>query len=655
MQVCASCGKESEQGFAFCPHCGSPFTAERIQRKVVTVLFCDVVGSTALGESVDAEAARSLLAHFFARMKTIVEAHGGVVDKFIGDAVMAVFGVPVAHEDDALRAVRAAVEMQAALPQLELLGRIGINTGEVVAGTAERLVTGDAVNVAKRLEQAAEPGAVLLGLRTMELVRRKVDAMPLGALGLKGKSEPVPAWKLLSVDTDPADPRPRTPMVGRTAELTELLAAFGRVTRERSCQLLTLLGSAGVGKSRLALEFLAGLDARVVSGRCLSYGKGITYWPVVEVVKQLDALPKNEAAAAAIRSLLEKIESRTSASEIAWAFRELLEQEAQDGPLVCVLDDLHWAEETFLDLVEEVAALARDAPILLLCMARPDMLERRPAWSDGKPNATTRLMQPLDRAESARLLDELGGIPAGDANDDDDLRERICAAAEGNPLFLEELQALVRASGGRELAMPPTIQALLAARLDQLDPAERSALERGAVAGRVFHQGAVQELVDDEPELPARLDALVRKELIQPYDAQIPGDNAYRFRHQLIRDATYDALPKAVRAELHLRFADWLETCRPHMIEVDELLGYHLEQAARYRADLGSTDPALAERAAAQLAGTARRALRRGDWGAAINLLERALVLTEAADLRAGLELDLARASSQTHGAAPIH
>ena len=508
MQVCAGCGKESEEGFAFCPHCGVRLTAERIQRKIVTVLFCDVVGSTASGESVDAETARSLLAHFFVRMKGIIEAHGGVVDKFIGDAVMAVFGVPVAHEDDALRAVRAASEMRAALPELKLLARIGINTGEVVTGTAERLVTGDAVNVAARLEQVAAPGTVLLGAGTVQLVQGKVDVSPVGSLELKGKSEPVPAWELLSLRRAPAEHRPPTPMIGRKAELEQLRAVLDQALRARSCRLFTILGDAGVGKSRLASEFLAGLEARVVRGRCLSYGKGITYWPIVEVVKQLDALPKNEAAAAAIRSLLGKIESGTSGKEIAWAFRELLEQEAQDAPLVCVLDDLHWGEETFLNLVEEVAALARDAPILLLCMARPDLLEHRSALGDGNPNATATLIEPLDEEESVCLLEELGGV-SGDADAADveagarhrELRERICAAADGNPLFIEELHALVQESRVGELAMPPTIQALLAARLDQLDPTERGVLERGAVAGRVFHQSAVEYLVDEEPNL----------------------------------------------------------------------------------------------------------------------------------------------------------
>ena len=651
MQVCASCGKESEEGFAFCPHCGIRLTVERIQRKIVTVLFCDVVGSTASGESVDAETTRSLLAHFFVRMKGIIEAHGGVVDKFIGDAVMAVFGVPVAHEDDALRAVRAASEMRAALPELKLLARIGINTGEAVTGTAERLVTGDAVNVAARLEQVAAPGTVLLGAGTVQLVQGTADVSPVGSLELKGKSELVPAWELLSLRRASAEHQPPMPMIGRTAELEKLRAVLDQALRARSCRLFTILGDAGVGKSRLASEFLAGLEARVVRGRCLSYGKGITYWPIVEVVKQLDALPKNEAAAAAIRSLLGKIESGTSTKEIASAFRELLEQEAQDAPLVCVLDDLHWGEETFLNLVEEVAALAGDAPILLLCMARPDLLEHRSAWGDGNPNATATLIEPLDEEESVRLLEELGGVwgDAGAADveagaTDRELRERISTAADGNPLFIVELHALVQQSRVGELAMPPTIQALLAARLDQLDPIERGVLERGAVAGRVFHQSAIEYLGDEEPELHSCLNALVRKGLIQPHEAQIPSDDAFRFRHQLIRDATYDALPKAVRAELHERFADWLDASRSHMIEVDELRSYHLEQAVRYQTELGYTDPTLITRAGDQLAVAGRRALGRSDWRAAINLLERALTVTGSTELSVALEFDLANA-----------
>ena len=630
----------------FCPYCAAPFasTADRVQRKIVTVLFCDVVGSTAFGELVDAEAVRSLLALFFVQMKAIVEAHGGVVDKFIGDAVMAIFGVPVVHEDDALRALRAAQEMRRAVPELGLQGRIGVNSGEVVTGTAERLATGDAVNVAARLQQAAEPGQVLLGAATLQLVRDAVDAAPIGPLVLKGKSEPVPAWRLLSL-RDWAERPSSARMIGRESELARLRAAVDRAVDERSCQLFTILGSAGVGKSRLAAEFLASVDAHVVRGRCLSYGEGITYWPVVEVVKLLDAIPADKVAASAIRSLLGKGESETNAETIAWAFRKLLEQEAQKQPVVCVLDDLHWGEETFLDLVEEVGDLAREAPILLLCMSRPELLQRRPGWGSGKLNTTTALLQPLDDVESDRLLNELGGFDASAQKGKrapTRLREQIRFAAEGNPLFLGEMLALVRGSGGSEVKVPPTIQALLAARLDQLDPAERSVLERAAVAGRVFHQSAVHALCEGEQHMAARLVALVRQELIEPHPAQIPGEDAYRFRHQLIRDAAYDAAPKAVRIELHERFADWLEThARPHMIELDELLAYHLEQAVRYQAELGRPEPALAAAAATRLAAAGRRANTRGDRRAAESLLGRAVALDNSQDVH--LLVDFAR------------
>jgi class 3 adenylate cyclase/tetratricopeptide (TPR) repeat protein len=605
----------------------------REQRKTVTVVFCDVTGSTELGESTDPEALRALLARYFERMKAIVESHGGTVEKFIGDAVMAVFGVPVAHEDDALRASRAAVEMRDAFPELGIGGRIGVNTGEVVTGTEERLATGDAVNVAARLEQAAQLGEVLIGGETLRLVRSAVAVGPERSLELKGKAESVPAYPLLAV-TGKLERGFATPMVGRARELQGLRDAFARAAADRSCQLFTVLGSAGVGKSRLAAEFLSGLDAEVVRGRCLSYGDGITYWPVIEILKQLATLPEGDAARP-LRALLGETDEPASAEEIAWAFRKLLEQEAQVQPLVCVLDDLHWAEETLLDLVEHVADLSRDAPLLLLCMARPELLELRPSWGGGKWNAATVLLEPLDARETEQLLSELGEVS-------DDLHERIVQVAEGNPLFLEEMLALVRDSGGAEVEVPPTIQALLAARLDQLDPAERSVLEHGSVEGRTFHRGAVAALGDGDGEVDRRLVALVRKELVRPDRAQLPGDDAYRFRHLLIRDAAYDALPKAVRADLHERFADWLEEHGAGLIELDEVVGYHLEQAHRYRLELGRADSGVAERAGERLAAAGRRAFERGDIPAAISLLRRAVnLLSRDRPLRSKLLVDL--------------
>jgi tetratricopeptide (TPR) repeat protein len=600
-----------------------------------------VTGSTELGESTDPEALRALLARYFERMKAILEGHGGSVEKFIGDAVMAVFGVPVAHEDDALRACRAAVEMRDALPGLGIAGRVGVDTGEVVTGTEERLATGDAVNVAARLEQAAQPGEVLIGLDTLRLARSAVEVGEERLLELKGKSEPVAAFPLLAV-TGELERGFATPMVGRENELLRLRAVFDQAVRDHSCQLFTVLGSAGVGKSRLAAEFLAGLETQVVRGRCLSYGEGITYWPVVEILEQLSSLPAGDAARP-LRSLRGGREEPGSAEDIAWAFRKLLEQEAQDQPLVCLLDDLHWAEETLLDLVEHVADLSRDSPILLLCMARPELLERRPSWGGGKWNATTVLLEPLDAAETERLLAELGGVS-------DQLRERIVQVAEGNPLFVEEMLALVRDSGTGELDVPPTIQALLAARLDQLDAPERAVLERGSVEGRTFHRGAVAALTDGNGSVDQRLLALVRKELVRPDRPQLPGDDAYRFRHLLIRDATYEALPKATRAELHERFADWLQGRVGELqAEYDAVIGHHLEQAYRFRSELGTNDPTLAERAGRFLAVAGRIAQARGDMAGAVNLFTRASELLPAEDPERGeVLIGLALAAVQT-------
>jgi class 3 adenylate cyclase/tetratricopeptide (TPR) repeat protein len=627
--VCPSCGRELAADAKFCSECGAALGAAvppaREQRKTVTVLFCDIAGSTALGESTDPEALRALLARYFERMKAIVEAHGGSVEKFIGDAVMAVFGVPAVHEDDALRACRAAVEMREALPELGIRGRIGVCTGEVVTGTEERLATGDAVNVAARLEQAAEPGEVLISAETRGLLRETVEVGEERLLELKGKSEPAPAYPLVAVLGDGAIARRLdVPIVGRERERRALEDAWQRALSERSCHLFTVLGAAGVGKSRLCAEFLGSLDgARVVQGRCLSYGNGITYWPVVEIVLQLDRRPSDPRAAAAIASLLGESDAPSDAEQIAWAFRSLLEEVA---PVVCVFDDLHWAEPTLLDLVDHLADWSRDAPMLVLCMARPELLDRRAGWAGGKLNATTVLLEPLSATETDELIERL----LGDADVDDDLRVRIRDAAEGNPLFVEEMLAMVADSPGAGVVVPPTIQALLAARLDQLDPSERDVLERGAVEGKVFHRGSVEALAPEEHDVSRRLMALVRKELVRPDRAQLAGDDAFRFRHLLIRDAAYEGLPKSARAELHERFADWLAERAEDLIEYDEIAGYHLEQAYRYRVELGLLDDAtaqLAERASDRLGAAGDRALTRNDISAAITLLHRSLEL----------------------------
>ena len=604
--VCAQCGQENPDGFRFCGACGAPLAdaaPAREVRKTVTVLFADVVGSTALGESRDPEAVRALMANWFEDARTILGRHGGTVEKFIGDAVMAVFGIPRTHEDDALRAVRAAAELQR--PEL----RIGVNTGEVVSGEGETMVTGDAVNVAARLEQAAGPGEVLIGMETFRLVRDAVDVEKVPPLDLKGKAEPVPAYRLLQIDTTAEGVARRldSPLVGRRRERERLSADFEHVVTERTCQLFTLLGPAGVGKSRLVLDFVESAGARTVRARCLPYGEGITYWPLVEVVLQLGADPD------AILG--------SSPPETQLAFRRLLESAAADQPLVVVLDDLQWAEETFLDLVEHVADWSRNGAIFLLCVARPELLDARPMWGGGKPNATSILLEPLAQGDVDELLDNLLDGVALDA----DVRRRILTSADGNPLFVEEMVAMVREEGGGALTVPPTIQALLQARLDRLGDDERAVIERGSVEGEVFHQTAVMQLAPEQSRsgVPQRLLALVRKELIRPSEGTLPDDEAFRFRHLLIRDAAYDALPKATRADLHEQFALWLGE-HASLVEQDEITGYHLEQAARYRQELGSGNDALAASAAASLERAAHAAHARGDVVAADNLARRA-------------------------------
>ncbi len=617
MAVCPSCGRENPDEFAFCGHCGAALVAPapaREVRKTVTVLFADVVGSTELGEARDPEAVRAQMGQWFDQARTTIERHGGTVEKFAGDAVMAVFGVPVVHEDDALRAVRSADELRS----LDL--RIGVNTGPVVAGEGETLVTGDAVNVAARLEQAAQPGEVLIGIATYRLVRDAVQVEPVEPLDLRGKSAPVEAFRLLRVDPEAAGfaRHLESPLIGRRRELERMRQDFERTVEERTCHLFTLLGPAGVGKSRLAAEFLAGVEATVLRGRCLPYGEGITYFPLVEVLVQLGAEPESVIG--------------SSPAETQLAFRRLLEREASDRPLVAVFDDIQWAEPTFLDLIEHVADLSRGAPIFVLCVARPDLLDLRPTWAGGKLNATTVLLEPLAAEECEQLIAALGGA-------EDETSAKIVAASEGNPLFVEEMLAMLHDEG--DVAVPPTIHALLQARLDTLGRDERAVIERGAVEGQVFHRGAVVALAP-ETDVDVQLPSLVRKELIRPDAPTFSDEDAYRFRHLLIRDAAYESLPKETRAELHERFADWLDG-HAELVEQDEIVGYHLEQAAAYRKELGGADESLERRAAERLATAGRAARDRGDGAAVITLLRRAADLLPSAD-QARLEaiLDLA-------------
>jgi class 3 adenylate cyclase/tetratricopeptide (TPR) repeat protein len=598
-------------------------------RKTVTVLFCDLVGSTALGDRSDPELLREAMARYHAELRTILERHGGTVEKFVGDAAMAVFGLPQVHEDDALRAVSAAAEIRQALEGLELQVRIGINTGEVVAGEGETLVTGDAVNVAARLEQAADAGEILLGEETERLVHDRVSVDPVEPLSLKGKAERVPAFRLLEVVPDvPAFTRPiEAPFVGREKELEALESALASAVERRQPQLATIVGPPGIGKSRLARELVGRSDARVLVGRCLSYGEGITYWPLQEVAQQvgdLDAVLCDDLAGVRIQAALG--EGSASSEEIAWGFRKLFEALAQVQPLIVVLDDVHWAEPTLLDLIEYLAAFASDAPLLLLCSARPDLFDRRPEWTTPKPNATLLTLEPLPEEQTETLVEELAHFGA-------EAKERIVEAAEGNPLFVEQLVAHQAEGGNGGLEIPPTMQALLAARIDRLEPPERAVIERASVEGRLFHRGSVQALLaeTERERVGGHLLTLVRKEFIRPDRSQLPGDDGFRFGHILIRDAAYGSLPKRERAELHERFADWIEE-RMGEDAPEEILGYHLEQAYRYRAELGAPDEALATRAGRLLAEAGRRAHARNDAAATRSLLDRATDLLPDGD-----------------------
>ena len=575
----------------------------------MTVLYCDVVASTELGDRLDPESVRRLMSRFYDESAEVLRAHGATVEKYIGDEVMAVFGVPVVRQDDALRAVRAACELRERLTALSLPDwdarlqvRIGLNTGEVVAGDASAghgFVTGDAVNVGKRIEQAAGSGEILVGAETYAAVAHAVDAEPLGPLRFKGKSSPLAVYRIERVHAD-AGPLPRradVPIVGRGEELERLLDAYGRAASGAGAQLLTVVGDAGIGKSRLARELAArvGTEATVAVGRCHPYGEAITFSPLRELFDGIGA---------------DDVSLDGAAHEVFSAASGALARSAEQRPLVAVFEDVHWAEPTLLDLVEYLAARLGEARVLLVCLARPELEEHRSSWL-----RDALVLRPLSSAESETLLAELGA-PAS-------VRRRIVDAAEGNPLFAEQLTAIA-GEAGAELTVPASIQGVLQERLDRLDREERAVLERAAIVGRDFSLAAVVEL--SPPRLrefaSARLLALARKDLL----AAAPDDDGFRFRHALIRDAAYDGMPKVLRAELHERMGKLLE---------DEgadpaVVGHHFEQAARHRRQLGRVDAAtsaIGARAAGHLSRAGAQASSTGDFRAASTFLDRASAL----------------------------
>ena len=638
--TCRQCGSENQASSRFCSACGAALASPaeaRPGRKIVTALFCDVSGWTALSDGVDPEILRSVLNRYFSELRAIIERHGGTVEKYIGDAVMAVFGIPRTHEDDALRAVRAAAEFRDRLPTvaqeagLALRFRTGVNTGVVFTGAGGNLAVGNALNLAARLEQSAQPGEILLGEETLALARDAVSVQALEPLAVKGRSDPLPAFRLLGVDPLALGISPRLdgPMVGREEELRLLRDVWSRVVEESRCRLCTIAGDAGIGKSRLAAELLVSVKtaATVLRGRCLQYGDGITFWPLIEALR-----PIGER----VDSLLARLNSGDWAvpEELFLDVRRPLEELAIKQPLILLIEDLHWAQPMLLDLLDYLIDLSRGAPILLLCTARLELLGQRPDW---EARTTIRLGR-LSQAESAVLLDQLGSrLDAG-------TRARVMAASEGNPLFLEEMVTLAR--DHTTVLVPPSIQALLTARLERLVGEEREVLERGAVEGDVFHRSAVCALSGERAagEVEYRLRRLVHQEFINPHPAMVGRDQAFRFRTLLIRDAAYDALPKVARAELHKSFGHWLTGTFPESGELDEIAGWHFERAVRYRRELAmEVKPDLAHRAASHLLAAALRARDHSDVAMMNDFLERALALAPLGDeLRARICLDFA-------------
>jgi len=698
MRICATCGEESPERFRYCPTCGATLATAQIgrdSRKTVTIVFANPKPHTESGAPLEPATFTDVMTRYFEVMKKALEAHGGTVEKFIGDAVMAVFGLPVRHEDDALRAVRAAADMQAALPALNadfgarygvrLLNHIGVNTGEVIAtgdaSSAQRLVTGDTVNTAARLEQAAGAAEIILGELTELLTRGTVEVEPIEPLTLKGKAEPVPAYRLLRVSARPAErSSTATPFVGREAEMSRLHDALAGAATGPRARLTVVLGDAGVGKSRLTKEFAAGAadGATVVRGRCLPYGDGITFWPIAEIVRAAAGIADDDPPAVARERIgrlvadrgvddAEAIVDRVAAAiglsagdfqiaELFWASRRLLELLAADRPLVAIIDDVHNAAPTFLDLVDHVIEASTGAAILILCSGRFELLQAHADWAEAHSEERIALT-PLSATDSDAIIDQLlEGL-------DERVRTRIATAAEGNPLYVEQMVSMlvetgaIRRDGDRwlptapdaDIAVPPSVQALVAARLDALGPSERATVEPASVIGLSFPVDALGELVptDINERLPVCLDGLEAKQFVRPADAE----HTYRFGHGVIRDTTYGSMLKRIRVALHEQFVTWAERVnreRGRETEFEEILGYHLEQSYRYRLELGPLDDegrTVGRRAAEKLGSAGKRALGRTDMPTAADLLGRAArLLPEDDPPRIDLLTELAEA-----------
>jgi class 3 adenylate cyclase/tetratricopeptide (TPR) repeat protein len=624
-----------------------------VERKLATVMFVDLVESTELLAGVDPEVVRRRVTRFFDEVERCIVLHGGTVEKFAGDAVMAAFGIPLAHEDDAERAVRAALATLQKVKDLDLQARVGIESGEVVAEEEREstFATGEPVNLAARLQQVASAGEILVGPGTARLVQGRIELATLPPLDIRGFDRPVEAHRVVCV-AEPGRPLQSlaAPLVGRDAELDLLENTFERTVRDRRASLVTIYGDPGVGKSRLAREFVAGLDRAVVlSGRCLPYGEGVTYWPLAEMVKASAGIADDDPPAQAREKLreccedeavadllglavgvLEAVEGERSQQEITWAARAWAEQLAAAQPLVLVFEDVHWGEDPLLDLIEHLAAWVREQPLLILCIARTELLDVRPTWGGGRVRSTTLELEPLPPEESRELIEALASeleLPV-DA-------ETVLAKTEGNPLFVEEtIRMLAERPRDEAERIPDTLQALIAARIDRLPGVERVLLQRAAAMGRIFMAGALKHLSPEVDDVDTALDSLLLRDLIvREPRTTISGEQAYKFRHVLIREVAYAGLSKASRAELHRRFAGWLgERAGDELVEIR---AFHLDQATRLLAELDGAAPAeLKEEAASALTHAGKRALSREAFRSARKLLLRAVELSPTLDRR---------------------
>jgi class 3 adenylate cyclase/tetratricopeptide (TPR) repeat protein len=622
-----------------------------MERKLATAMFVDLVDSTALVSSSDPEIVRRQVTGFFDRVKGHIDAYGGTVEKFAGDAVLAVFGVPTTHEDDAERAVRAAVAIRES-GDGELPVRIGIEAGEVVVEDVDStFATGEALNIAARLQQCAEPGEILIGPTAYGLTADRVETERVDARALKGLRDDLAVRRVVCADRPSGRPlNVVAPYVGREEELDLLGNAFARVVRDRRAQLVTIFGDPGIGKSRLAREFFAGLErTTVLTGRCLPFGEGMTYRPLAEMVQATAGISADDSPEEAFEKLKEACTSDAVADllglaagvldttsggrrgqEIAWAAHEWAANLAEAQPLVLGFEDVHWADEPLLDLIEQLADRIRDAPVLIVCLARPDLLETRPGWSGGRLRSIAIELGPLTEDENRALVDAL--VDESDLSDD--VRGALLDKTEGNPLFVEEtVRMLVEQRDGNGVRIPDTLQALIASRIDRLPPDSRSVVRHGALVGRVFWRGAIAEL-DPTLDVDAALADLVDRQLLsrEPLSV-VSGETAFRFRHVLIRDVAYAGLAKGERARLHQTFAAWLRARSPD--ELVETQAYHLDRAAALLAELEGQVPSdLRAEAAEALSRAGRRALDREANRTARRLLLRAIELEPSLDRR---------------------